>query len=248
MSASASQWKRSKGFADGIETLGKAEPCLTEAIANPATSPTMDSTPLDADEQMSTDNDAIIEDPEAYIARTKSLDDFYEELIISRAPPEVRDENKPRASASPDEIAAYRGRVFNHKKTRHRFVFQVWPRDPKGDCIRPGEGKPGKMTPNNQQIWGATLLDFYTVNRLPSAPGYVTYSSGSRLARWMKEHGETEAQDMIERQEDELEAKLIALQGAKTAQEQDHKALSDIQQDNKSLKVSRLGSHRMQHP
>ncbi|KAK0438680.1 hypothetical protein EV421DRAFT_1697159, partial [Armillaria borealis] len=38
--------------------------------------------------------------------------------------------------------------------------------------------------------WGATLNDFYWVQRIPEAPSGLTRMSGSRLAAWMKEIGE----------------------------------------------------------
>ncbi|KAG2121544.1 hypothetical protein BD769DRAFT_1361251, partial [Suillus cothurnatus] len=45
--------------------------------------------------------------------------------------------------------------------------------------------------------WGATLYDFYHVRRLPNVPNYITNSTGSRLAKWMRQVGELTAKDEL---------------------------------------------------
>jgi hypothetical protein len=42
------------------------------------------------------------------------------------------------------------------------------------------------------QFWGATLWDFYYVHRMPEVQGLITISTGSKLEKWMKVHGELE--------------------------------------------------------
>lgn len=48
----------------------------------------------------------------------------------------------------------------------------------------------GKRTSNGYPIWGETLYDFYQTSRIPGMPNLVTYSSGSRLAAYMRGFGE----------------------------------------------------------
>ncbi|KAF8894951.1 hypothetical protein CPB84DRAFT_1710693 [Gymnopilus junonius] len=186
----------------GIKSLDKANPWLTEVIPNPTSTDVTSDAKLQAEE-------AVVVDESSSAKQTKTRRDFLEELIISTAPEEVRNKDKLTSTSTRDEVAAYRERVLNDKQTRHRFVFQRWSRDPNGAPIKPDNSKLGKMTPNNVQIWGATLFDFYTVNRIPSVPNLVTFSSGSKLARWMKEQKETYAQDFVERQDEEEDPRLI---------------------------------------
>jgi len=75
---------------------------------------------------------------------------------------------------------------------RGRVVFRSWPRDPKGTCIslNLNNSLPGKMTSNGLQPWGASLGDFYHVQRVPDFDGFMMISMGSKLAAWMKANGE----------------------------------------------------------
>ncbi|KAJ7273170.1 hypothetical protein C8J57DRAFT_1317000 [Mycena rebaudengoi] len=76
-------------------------------------------------------------------------------------------------------------------KAETRFIFRHWPRDPNGKGI---EGCPrGKEAPNGLPFWGATLYDFYTFSRYPEMPNFVTTTTGSRLAKKMREIGELDA-------------------------------------------------------
>lgn len=87
--------------------------------------------------------------------------------------------------------------------TRKRLVFNSWLRDPKGKDIRPKNSFLGKMTSNNLQLWGATLNDFYYVQRVPEIKNYLSISTGSKLAAWMKANGELHtAADEIEQAEE----------------------------------------------
>ena len=60
------------------------------------------------------------------------------------------------------------------------------------------------MAPNNPQLWGgwgATLFDVYSVKPLPESKD-LTYSSGSKLAAWMKANGEDNQLEFAENEED----------------------------------------------
>ncbi|KAG2367557.1 hypothetical protein BDR07DRAFT_1457812 [Suillus spraguei] len=79
---------------------------------------------------------------------------------------------------------------------KNRIVFRVWPRDPKGDTIAASSLR-GKEASNGIDLWGATLYDFYEVLRAPDVQNYLTISTGSRLAKWMRQHGELIAGDEL---------------------------------------------------
>jgi hypothetical protein len=79
---------------------------------------------------------------------------------------------------------------------KNRIIFRVWPRDPKGQAIKPSPLR-GKEAGNGLDLWGATLYDFYHVRRLPNVPNYITNSTGSRLAKWMRQVGELTAKDEL---------------------------------------------------
>ncbi|KAG2126547.1 hypothetical protein DEU56DRAFT_742871 [Suillus clintonianus] len=76
------------------------------------------------------------------------------------------------------------------------MIFRLWPRDPKGLAIKPSPLR-GKEAGNGIDLWGATLYDFYHVRRLPNVQNFITNSSGSRLAKWMRQNGELIAQDEL---------------------------------------------------
>ncbi|KAI0046803.1 hypothetical protein FA95DRAFT_1519847 [Auriscalpium vulgare] len=76
---------------------------------------------------------------------------------------------------------------------RRRIVVRQWPRAPDGPVLK---GSPdGKMAGNGWPLWGATLMDFFYVRRIPNVPGLATISSGSRLAAWARHVGELTAAD-----------------------------------------------------
>jgi len=54
----------------------------------------------------------------------------------------------------------------------------------------------GKQAGNGLDLWGATLHDFYRVLRMPNMTQYVT-TSGSGLAKWMRQAGELTANDEL---------------------------------------------------
>ena len=129
----------------------------------------------------------------------KTKQDLLEALILHHATPHIGDEKK----------ATDREHLLNAKTTRWRVVFSHWPRDPKGKDITPENSQLGKMAPNEQQIWGATLFDFYTVHRIPELHGLISFSSGSKLSAWMKKMGEDFAKDNLEHAELEPDPQLI---------------------------------------
>ncbi|KAG6842735.1 hypothetical protein H0H93_003646, partial [Arthromyces matolae] len=105
--------------------------------------------------------------------------------------------------------------------SRKRIIFRHWPRAPKGDNITPNNSLPGKMTPNGIQLWGSTMFDFYRVMRMVDVPQLSTITTGSKLMRWMKEHGElTHAKDEIEFAEMEEDPKIIVPWSPRVAMEE----------------------------
>ena len=70
------------------------------------------------------------------------------------------------------------------KEYHKRFIFRIWPRDPKGQTLK--ETPPGKIAGNGLPLWGATLYDFYYVQRIPKLPNSLTMSTGSKLGSWTK--------------------------------------------------------------
>ncbi|KAG6877381.1 hypothetical protein C0993_007901 [Termitomyces sp. T159_Od127] len=102
--------------------------------------------------------------------------------------------------------------ILTGKESHKRMVYRCWPRDPKGKNITPANTLPGKTTPNGIQLWGATIFDFYRVNRMPDVTSLSTITTGSKLMRWMKANGETEyAKDEIAWAEMEEDPKILDL-------------------------------------
>lgn len=90
-----------------------------------------------------------------------------------------------------------------------RTVFRHWPRDPKGQVMQKERAIQGKITPNGYQLWGETLYDFFRTTPLPGVDGYSMISTSSKLATWMREHGELSATHELEWAEKEKEPKQI---------------------------------------
>ncbi|KLO09417.1 hypothetical protein SCHPADRAFT_943650 [Schizopora paradoxa] len=94
------------------------------------------------------------------------------------------------------------------KRERTRYIMQMWPRDPNGEVMY--EMPDGKMTSNRLPLWGATLYDFYFVKKTPSMDNMLTFISGSKIARWMRQKNELYAMDYIDQAEnDEPEPRII---------------------------------------
>ena len=93
----------------------------------------------------------------------KSKQDFLDHLTLlhaqSNTPSEVSED------ATDEEKEADRIRRLQAPTTRRRFIFCIWPCDPKGKPLLPEDSKTGKMAANGIQHWGATLFDFYHVRR-----------------------------------------------------------------------------------
>ena len=73
---------------------------------------------------------------------------------------------------------------------RRRAIVREWPRDPKGPTITTLPA--GKEAANGMPLWGATVLDFFWVQRAPECGNWVTAANSSRLLAWSKEIGELE--------------------------------------------------------
>jgi hypothetical protein len=136
----------------------------------------------------------------------KTKQEFLEDMILRHA---TRTKVTSAPDATDEEKAADRLRVLNDRTTRWRNIFLDWPRDPKGKAITPENSALGKMAPNNSQLWGATLFDFYSTRRFPDIMNLVTFSSGSKLAAWMKANGEHYAKDQLEFAENEEDPHLV---------------------------------------
>lgn len=84
----------------------------------------------------------------------------------------------------------YPGKESSDGDKHRRVVTRMWPRNPNGEIIR--NLPDGYSTPNSTRLWGNTLLDFFTVNRIPSVTNFIGTSTGSMLSGWMKANGELE--------------------------------------------------------
>ncbi|KAH0832366.1 hypothetical protein J3R83DRAFT_13395 [Lanmaoa asiatica] len=80
---------------------------------------------------------------------------------------------------------------MKHPKDSNRFIFRHWPRDPNGKPMLPSPTR-GKEAGNGLDLWGATLYDFYYVNRIPNLANALTISTGSKLIKVMTAFGELE--------------------------------------------------------
>ena len=65
------------------------------------------------------------------------------------------------------------------------------------------------MAANGIQHWGATLFDFYHVQRMRDFGGLQMTSTGSKLAAWMKANGEDYAKGELEPADEEEDPKEI---------------------------------------
>ena len=156
---------------------------------------------------------------------SKVLDNSDDEADVPSKPTSTQQtENKtqptaPQDSASQTKPATDGNSKAEEPKRRHRldekgrnrYIQRWWPRDPNGPVIPQGWSG-GKMTSNGNPQWGATLLDFYGTNRVPSVGNFVLFSSGSRLAAFMRKIGEKEcawSQDELDWADAEEEPKQL---------------------------------------
>ena len=105
------------------------------------------------------------------------------------------------SDATDEEKERKRQRLWNEETIRWRFIFSKWPRDPNSLA--------DISSLNQQQHWGATLFDFYSVKLLVPESQHRTFSSGRNLAAWMKANGEDYAKDQLEFAENEEDPYLI---------------------------------------
>ncbi|KAJ3504436.1 hypothetical protein NLJ89_g7933 [Agrocybe chaxingu] len=101
-------------------------------------------------------------------------------------------------------------------KTRKEFIEDIVIRFASGRARRRGEilrkenSELGKTAPNGQQLWGASLLDFYIVRRIPDLMGLATFTTGSKMLAWVKKHGEDEfAKEFVRNAEKEPDPEKI---------------------------------------
>lgn len=93
-------------------------------------------------------------------------------------------------------------RKASRKRPKRRFIFNEWPRDPKGAVMKASPR--GKETSNGIGIWGETLNDIVFIQRIPDCPYVKTISSRSKIAAFMKEIGEdTYSPDDMDEAEEE---------------------------------------------
>ncbi|KAG6911422.1 hypothetical protein DXG01_016519 [Tephrocybe rancida] len=134
--------------------------------------------------------------------------------ILSLHNSDFKKDGKSGKSKLPTKEEAFASealKILNGKGSRQRMVHRHWPRSPTGKYITPENTLPGKCTPNGIQLWGSSIFDFYRVRRMPDVANLSTITTGSKLMKWMKAHGELDhAKDEIEWAEMEEEPKLIA--------------------------------------
>ena len=105
--------------------------------------------------------------------------------------------------------------ILKDLNVKQRFVSRRWPRPKAPHQITDPENSnfpPGKMTPNGVQLWGSTLLDFYSVEKIPGLSNERTISTGSKLLGWCKANGEYEnavAKECISWAEDEKDPEIV---------------------------------------
>lgn len=110
---------------------------------------------------------------------------YLQDLIVTRSE-EYQKATADGKTLTDDEKAL----IF--RDANRRLIFRYWPRAPNGDIILPDASIRGKVAANGIQLWGSTLFDFYRTQRFPDLPNLSTISTGSKLMKWMKAHGETE--------------------------------------------------------
>ena len=137
----------------------------------------------------------------------KDTKELLEEFILEHA---MSKEIISSSDTTDEEKETNRRRILYAKTTRWRIIFSEWPRDPVGKyTVSLAENSAlGKMAPNNADLWGATLFDFFYVKPLPESKDLI-FSSGSKLAAWMKANGEDHAKNHLEFVENEEDPYLI---------------------------------------
>ena len=142
----------------------------------------------------------------------KTRRDFLEKVILLNATDDTPCTLPP--NPTDEERATERQRRLNALTTRHRVIFSVWPRDPQTEhFIKSGAENTiiGKTAIKGLQLWGASLFDFYRVQKHPSMTNLETLSTSSKLLEFVKSVGEDYpvARPMVERAEREEDPKMI---------------------------------------
>ncbi|KAG2002938.1 hypothetical protein CC2G_003580 [Coprinopsis cinerea AmutBmut pab1-1] len=103
--------------------------------------------------------------------------------------------------------------ILKDPETAHRHIFSGWPRAPPlpkkskdgklcdedmKRVLRPESSVAGKVAGNAQQIWGESLFDLYQTWRIPGVESYITWTSGSKMARWIEKYGSKEDKEVAE--------------------------------------------------
>jgi hypothetical protein len=103
-------------------------------------------------------------------------------------PPRLLRQNRPGWGRHPDEEYFHTVPESHNGQDKKRAVFRFWPRDADAKLLKKGEF-PGTQSPDGYP-WGATLYDFYSVNRIPTIPDYVSFTTGSSLFQMAQALGE----------------------------------------------------------
>jgi len=141
------------------------------------------------------------------LANRKSKQDFFNDIVFDMS------KQKLSAYASPNQRVESMKRLLDDPKTKLRFIFSIWPRP---DTVQykdmtPSTSFVGKMTPNGNQFWAASLLDFYFVKRFRDQPERQSISTASKLAKWAIANGEMNEQIKValEWAKDEKDPEII---------------------------------------
>ncbi|KAF8419970.1 hypothetical protein L210DRAFT_3655060 [Boletus edulis BED1] len=122
---------------------------------------------------------------------TDDNDDGDDDLFVNTLPP--RPIPGRRGWGRPLEEQPFHAVPRSHGGLlKKRAIFRSWPRDPNGQALMPNDKLRGTLSPDGYP-WGATLYDIYTVNRIPSVFGLMTFTTGSMLRQAMEAMGELDA-------------------------------------------------------
>ena len=138
------------------------------------------------------------------LAKQKDAENFvaeYNRRALQRRAAQKResdatDSAKTGEDASTEDATPNDTQETKEIEVSRRGIMRSWPRAPNGPFIwMTGEGK---TAGNNQPLWGATVLDFFRVQRHPDMPYGSTISTGSKLAEWAHAFEELHAKDELE--------------------------------------------------
>ncbi|KJA16343.1 hypothetical protein HYPSUDRAFT_58280 [Hypholoma sublateritium FD-334 SS-4] len=205
-----------KGFR-GMFSKGKAKKSAIAEDSTPIkqkdTTPPLETVTKDAQAEAATDETTHThiypKVDEARVRRVlgkqKDAEDFvaeYNRRALQRRAAQNRAPDATESSKADDDTTTDDDATSEHtpKKKKElavsrRGIMRTWPRAPGGPFIYlTGEGK---VAGNNQPLWGATVLDFFRVQRDPAMPHGSTISTGSKLAAWAHVVDELYAKDEL---------------------------------------------------